>query len=45
MLYTKLNSSATPSYITESFLNKEREIVHDFDSRIIERKTNETYEE
>ena len=41
MLYTKLNSTATPSYITESFLNKEREIVHDFDSRIIERKTND----
>ena len=41
MLYTKLNSSTTPSYITESFLNKEREIVHDFDSRIIERKTND----
>lgn len=42
MLYTKLDSLSTDkNYITESFLNNEREIVHDFDSRLIKRSAND----
>lgn len=35
MIYAQQYSESSPDYITESFLNRERELVHDFNSRVI----------
>lgn len=35
MLYAKLNTATAPTYITESFINSEREFVHDFNARVV----------
>lgn len=42
LIYAQQYSESGPSYITESFLNNEREVVHDFNSRILKSKSSST---
>lgn len=35
MIYAKMNNDSESKFITESFINKSRDLVHDFDSRIL----------
>ena len=43
MAYVKTNNNENKRYITESFINKSKDLVHDFDSRIVEGNSPNTF--